>query len=89
MPPIEQHYNDAFRGWPVRPQHRQHPIRGSFLSSSVVGRAARFGVVARPASVWSPAPDRLRPSWMIEQHSSDWRRCCERPDTPRARIVVR
>jgi hypothetical protein len=28
---VEQVYNDAFRGWPVRPQHRQHPIRGSFL----------------------------------------------------------
>jgi hypothetical protein len=24
-------YNDAWRGWPVRPHHRQHPIRGSFL----------------------------------------------------------
>jgi hypothetical protein len=24
-------YNDTFRGWPIRPQHRQHPIRGSFL----------------------------------------------------------
>ena len=31
MPPIEQRYNDAFRGWPVRPHDRQHPIRGSFL----------------------------------------------------------
>ena len=28
---IAQAYNDSFRGWPVRPQHRQHPIRGSFL----------------------------------------------------------
>jgi hypothetical protein len=28
---VPQVYNDAFRGWPVRPQHRQHPIRGSFL----------------------------------------------------------
>jgi hypothetical protein len=28
---VEQVYNDSFRGWPLRPQHRQHPIRGSFL----------------------------------------------------------
>jgi hypothetical protein len=28
---VPQVYNDAFRGWPVRPQHRQHPVRGSFL----------------------------------------------------------
>jgi hypothetical protein len=26
-----QSYNDAFRGWPVRPHNRQHPVRGSFL----------------------------------------------------------
>ena len=24
-------YNDPWRGWPVKPLHRQHPIRGSFL----------------------------------------------------------
>jgi hypothetical protein len=28
---LPQVYNDTFRGWPVRPQNRQHPIRGSFL----------------------------------------------------------
>jgi len=28
---VPQAYNDTFRGWPVRPQKRQHPIRGSFL----------------------------------------------------------
>jgi hypothetical protein len=28
---VPQVYNDTFRGWPVRPQTRQHPIRGSFL----------------------------------------------------------
>jgi hypothetical protein len=27
---LVQVYNDPFRGWPVRPQNRQHPIRGSF-----------------------------------------------------------
>ena len=26
-----QSYNDAWRGWPVLPQMRQHPVRGSFL----------------------------------------------------------
>jgi hypothetical protein len=28
---VPQVYNDSFRGWPVRPRNRQHPIRGSFL----------------------------------------------------------
>ena len=28
---LPQVYNDTFRGWPVKPQNRQHPIRGSFL----------------------------------------------------------
>jgi len=31
MPPFEQRYNDDFRGWPVSPQHQQHPVRGTFL----------------------------------------------------------
>ncbi len=26
-----QRYNDAWRGWPVRPHDRPHPVRGSFL----------------------------------------------------------
>ena len=28
---VAQVYNDSWRGWPVRPHDRQHPIRGSFL----------------------------------------------------------
>lgn len=24
-------YNDSYRGWPVNPEHAQHPVRGSFL----------------------------------------------------------
>lgn len=28
---LPQSYNDDWRGWPVRPHDRQHPIRGSFL----------------------------------------------------------
>ena len=28
---VAQVYNDTWRGWPVKPLHRQHPIRGSFL----------------------------------------------------------
>jgi hypothetical protein len=31
MPAPQQRYNDDFRGWPVRPSNRQHPVRGSFL----------------------------------------------------------
>ncbi len=28
---VLQFYNDTWRGWPVKPRNRQHPIRGSFL----------------------------------------------------------
>ena len=28
---VPQVYNDSWRGWPVRPHNRQHPVRGSFL----------------------------------------------------------
>jgi len=28
---VQQVYNDTWRGWPVTPRNRQHPIRGSFL----------------------------------------------------------
>ena len=28
---VSQVYNDTYRGWPVGPRNRQHPIRGSFL----------------------------------------------------------
>ena len=28
---VPQTYNDGWRGWPVRPHDRPHPIRGSFL----------------------------------------------------------
>ena len=31
MPPFQQRYNDDFHGWPVSPQHEQHPVRGTFL----------------------------------------------------------
>jgi murein DD-endopeptidase MepM/ murein hydrolase activator NlpD len=31
MPSFPQRYNDDFRGWPVSPQHQQHPVRGTFL----------------------------------------------------------
>src|SRR4051812_11154464 len=30
-PKVVQHYNDDWRGWPVRPHHEQHPVRGAFL----------------------------------------------------------
>ena len=41
MPPLPQRYNDAFRGWPVRPHNRQHPVRGSFLDPRPDPRARR------------------------------------------------
>ena len=47
MPPLEQRYNDAFRGWPVRPLDRQHPIRGAFLDprpDPAVGAVYHTGV---------------------------------------------
>jgi hypothetical protein len=28
---VAQGYNDSWRGWPVRPHGKQHPVRGSFL----------------------------------------------------------
>jgi hypothetical protein len=32
LPPgYRNNYSDSYRGWPVAPLHRQHPIRGSFL----------------------------------------------------------
>src|SRR5262245_42315581 len=31
MASYPQRYNDDFRGWPVAPQNKQHPVRGSFL----------------------------------------------------------
>src|SRR5579864_4618778 len=32
LPPgFHYFYNDNYQGWPVNPQHAQHPIRGSFL----------------------------------------------------------
>jgi hypothetical protein len=32
---VRRGYNDDYQGWPVRPRHRQHPIRGSFLDPRV------------------------------------------------------
>jgi hypothetical protein len=39
---VPQRYNDEWRGWPVLPLHRQHPIRGSFLDPRAHDR---FGAV--------------------------------------------
>jgi hypothetical protein len=35
-------YNDSWRGWPVRPLHKQHPIQGSFLDPRPAG--FHFGI---------------------------------------------
>lgn len=40
-------YRDAYRGWPVWPLHRQHPVRGSFLDPrgrSELGGGYHFGI---------------------------------------------
>ena len=41
-------YRDSYRGWPLWPLHRQHPIRSSFLdpraSSDLVGGGYHFGI---------------------------------------------
>ena len=31
LPDSDTSYNDNYMGWPVNPQHAQHPVRGSFL----------------------------------------------------------
>jgi hypothetical protein len=63
-----QHYNDGWRGWPVRPHDEQHPVRGSFLDprpDKTLGATYHSGVdVARPRR-----PARVR--------------CACRPDAPR------
>ena len=46
MPPFPQRYNDGFRGWPVRPHDRQHPVRGS--------------LDPRPIPSWADLPHRCR-----------------------------
>ena len=41
------HYRDTYRGWPVWPRHRQHPVRGSFLDPRGLSELAggyHFGV---------------------------------------------
>ena len=32
---VRRRYADDYRGWPVAPRHRQHPVRGSFLDPRV------------------------------------------------------
>ena len=42
-----QHYNDDWRGWPVRPHDQPHPVRGSFLDprpDRVLGATYHNGV---------------------------------------------
>jgi hypothetical protein len=39
---LSARYNDSWRGWPVRPLHKQHPVRGSFLDPRPGG--LHFGV---------------------------------------------
>jgi hypothetical protein len=44
FPPVRFTYADAYRGWPVAPVHRQHPIRGSFLEPRHPGDQFHWGV---------------------------------------------
>jgi hypothetical protein len=49
-------YNDSWRGWPVRPRHKQHPVRGSFLDPRPGG--FHFGI---DISVRDDRPERGAP----------------------------
>jgi hypothetical protein len=48
--------NDSWRGWPVRPLHKQHPVRGSFLDPRPGG--FHFGI---DISVRDDRPERGAP----------------------------
>ncbi|HEX2110617.1 MAG TPA: hypothetical protein VHF67_03605 [Gaiellaceae bacterium] len=37
-------YADSYRGWPVAPTHRQHPIRGGFLDPRYPERVYHWGI---------------------------------------------
>jgi hypothetical protein len=59
---IAQIYNDGWRGWPVRPHDRQHPIRGSFLDprpDPVLGAIYHDGV---DVAVRDDRPERRAPA---------------------------
>ncbi len=54
--PLSAGYNDSWRGWPVRPLHKQHPVRGSFLDPRAGG--LHFGI---DISVRDDRPERGAP----------------------------
>jgi hypothetical protein len=57
-----QIYNDEWRGWPILPLHRQHPIRGSFLDPRAhdqLGAVYHDGV---DIAVRDDRPDRAAPA---------------------------
>ena len=54
--PLSARYNDSWRGWPVRPRHKQHPVRGSFLDPRPGG--LHFGI---DISVRDDRPERGAP----------------------------
>ena len=59
---IAQVYNDSWRGWPVRPHDRQHPVRGSFLDprpDSKLGAVYHEGV---DVAVRDDRPERGAPA---------------------------
>ena len=61
-PAYPQTYNDDFRGWPVAPQHQQHPVRGTFLDprpDPEIGAIYHTGV---DIAVRDDRPDTAAPS---------------------------
>jgi hypothetical protein len=44
LPPHQFRYADSYRGWPVAPTHRQHPIRGGFLDPRYPERVYHWGI---------------------------------------------
>src|ERR687892_151712 len=85
---VAQVYNDSWRGWPVKPLHRQHPIRGSFLDprpDPELGAIYHDGVdVAVRDATWR-ARLRARRSLRIRAHRPS---CADRRDG-RARTAHR
>ena len=44
IPTVRFTYADSYRGWPVAPGHRPHPIRGGFLDARHPGAVFHWGV---------------------------------------------
>jgi hypothetical protein len=58
---VSQRYNDDWRGWPVAPVDRQHPIRGSFLDPRPDPRLGAIYHDGIDIAVRDDAPERGAP----------------------------